>query len=197
VVLSGNTSVSNCSTSSSFRIRKSISHGYSCQWSQVFGLVLPAHILLSPPSWSSSHCSVTATSTPPSSHPLSWHLAASRLRWIFLVAIQKPASVTPLLLAVANAVLAHPQGTPHQSLRHSYPILPSDTAAFPSTAPACRSTLSHPSSGGYTSLIRRNYPLSGVYTFLLFTHSVFADVAKGSPLLPACFFPFYFLHIYV
>jgi len=26
--------------------------------------------------------------------------------------------------------------------------------------------------------------------------SVFADVAKGSPLLPACFLPFYFLHMY-
>jgi len=25
---------------------------------------------------------------------------------------------------------------------------------------------------------------------------VFADVAKGSPLLPACFFPFYFLRLY-
>jgi len=25
---------------------------------------------------------------------------------------------------------------------------------------------------------------------------VFADVAKGSPLLPACFFPFYFLGMY-
>jgi len=26
---------------------------------------------------------------------------------------------------------------------------------------------------------------------------VFADVTKGSPLLPACFFPFYFLQVYV
>jgi len=25
---------------------------------------------------------------------------------------------------------------------------------------------------------------------------VSADVTKGSPLLPACFFPFYFLHMY-
>jgi len=47
------------------------------------------------------------------------------------------------------------------------------------------------------SLIRLNFPLSGVHTFLLFTLSVFADVAKGSPLLPACFFPFYFLRMYV
>jgi len=26
---------------------------------------------------------------------------------------------------------------------------------------------------------------------------VFADVTKGSPLLPPCFFPFYFLRVYV
>jgi len=26
---------------------------------------------------------------------------------------------------------------------------------------------------------------------------VFVDVTKGSPLLPACFFPFYFLWVYV
>jgi len=46
------------------------------------------------------------------------------------------------------------------------------------------------------SLIRRNLSLPGVYTFLLFTLSVFADVAKGSPFLPACFFSFYFLCLY-
>jgi len=63
------------------------------------------------------------------------------------VAIHKPASVTPVLLAVTNAALALPPGIPHQSLRHSYPILPSGTASFPSTAPACRSILSLPSLG--------------------------------------------------
>jgi len=46
------------------------------------------------------------------------------------------------------------------------------------------------------SLIRRNFPLSGVHTFLLVTLSVFADVAMGSPLIPACFFPFDFLRMY-
>jgi len=46
------------------------------------------------------------------------------------------------------------------------------------------------------SLMRCNFPLSGVHIFPLFTLSVFADVAKGSPLLPACFFPFYFLLVY-
>jgi len=35
------------------------------------------------------------------------------------VAIQKPASVTPVLLAVANAALAHPPATPHQSRLHT------------------------------------------------------------------------------
>ena len=63
------------------------------------------------------------------------------------VAMEKPASVTPVLLAIANAALALPLGTPHQSLRHSYPILPSGTASFPGTAPACGSILSLPSLG--------------------------------------------------
>jgi len=36
------------------------------------------------------------------------------------VAIQKPASVTPVLLAVTNAALAFPPGTPHQSLLHPF-----------------------------------------------------------------------------
>jgi len=95
VVLSENTSVSNFSTSSSFRIRKSIGRGYSSRSSQVFGLVLPPHILLSPPSWSSSRCSVTATSTSPSSHPLSWHLTASRPRSIFRSLYKNPSQLRP------------------------------------------------------------------------------------------------------
>jgi len=37
--------------------------------------------------------------------------------------------------------------------------------------------------------------LSGVHSFPLFLY--FVDVTKGSPLLPACFFPFYFLRVYV
>jgi len=107
---------------------------------------VPPHNLLSPPSWSSSLCSVTATSTPllppPKLAPYCLPPAVD-----LSVDIQKGASVTPVLLAVANAVLAHPPGTPHQSLRHSYPILPSGTASFPGTAPAFRSTLSLPSAG--------------------------------------------------
>ena len=118
MILSGNTSVSNFSTSSSFRIRKSIGRGYSSRSSQLFGLVLPPHILLSPPSWSSSRCSVTATSTPP---PLPTSYAGTlRLpaRGRSSVAIQKPASVTPVLLAVAKAALAHLPVTLHQSHLH-------------------------------------------------------------------------------
>jgi len=86
------------------------------------------------------------------------------------VAIQKPASVTPVLLAVANAALALLPGTAYQCLRHSYPILPSGTASFPGTALACRSILSLPSLGYLTSLIRRNFPLSGVHSFLMFLY---------------------------
>ena len=119
MVLSGNTSVSNFSTSSSFRIRKSIGRGYSSQSSQVFGLVLPPPILLlTPPPWSSSHCSVTATSLPLSPLPqLAPH--CSLFRAPSLVAIQKPPSVTPVLLAIANAALAHPPATPHHSHLHT------------------------------------------------------------------------------
>jgi len=42
-----------------------------------------------------------------------------------LVAIQKPGSVTPVLLAVTNAALAHPPVTPYQSRLHtpSYPAI--------------------------------------------------------------------------
>jgi len=78
-----------------------------------------------------------------------------------------------------------------------FPILPSGIDSLPGTAPVRRSILSFPSSGRYTLLIRCNFPLSGVHTFPLFTFMVFVDVTKGSPLLPACFFPFYFLRVYI
>jgi len=85
---------------------------------------LPAPIPLPVPSGFSSRCSVTATPIPSSSHPLSWHLTAPP-RGRSSVTIQKPASVTPVLLAVANAALAHPPATPHQSHLHtlSYPAI--------------------------------------------------------------------------
>jgi len=48
------------------------------------------------------------------------------------------------------------------------PILPPGTASSPGTVLVCWSIHSFPSSGLYASLIRRNFPLSGVHTFLLF-----------------------------
>jgi len=42
----------------------------------------------------------------------------------------------------------------------------------------------------YISFVRGPY-----FSFVLIL--LVADVAKGSPLLPACFFPFYFLGMYV
>jgi len=77
----------------------------------------PLPILPPPPSWSSSRCSVTATPFPLSPPP---HLApyCSPLRGRSSVAIQKPASVMPVLLAIVNAALAHPAATPHQSHLH-------------------------------------------------------------------------------
>jgi len=117
VVLSGNTAVSNFTTTSSFRIQKSISHGHSSQLSQVFGLVLftstslvfvlllgysytitPAGTLL-PLHRLALYCSIyfglgPYCFPPPSGQPS--------------IAIQIHASVTPVLLAVANAVwLSH------------------------------------------------------------------------------------------
>jgi len=44
-------------------------------------------------------------------------------------------------------------------------------------------------------IIRRKFPLSGVHLIPLFLY--FVDVTKGSPLLSACFFPFYFSRVYV
>jgi len=63
VVLLGNTSVSNFSPLSLFRIRKSIGRGYSSRSCQVFGSPFSSHL---PPSTFlvSSRCSVTATPMP-------------------------------------------------------------------------------------------------------------------------------------
>jgi len=108
---------------------------------------LPPHILLSPPSWSSSRCSVTATSTPPSSHPLSWHLTASRLQLIFRSIYKNPPRLRPSFWP-SLMPFWHTHRRP--LIRVStilYPFLLSGTASFPGTARACRSTLSLPSSG--------------------------------------------------
>jgi len=121
VVLLGNTSVSNFSTPSSFRIRKSIGPGDSSRSSQVFGSPSSSHappMLLPLLSWSSSRCSVTATPI-----PLLPTLSAGTLllppRGRSSVAIQKSTSVMPVLLAVPGAALAHPPATLHQSRLHT------------------------------------------------------------------------------
>jgi len=49
-------------------------------------------------------------------------------------------------------------------------ILPSGTTSSQGTAPVCRSLLSLPSSGSYTSLIRRKFPLSGVASSFMFLY---------------------------
>jgi len=145
VVLSGNTLVSNFSTSSSFRNWKSIGRGYSSQSSQVFGLVLPPHIILSPPSWSSSRCSVTATSTPlfppPKLAPYCSPPAVD-LRSLYKNPPRLRPSFWPSLMLFWHT-LRRPL-IRVSSIR--YPILPSGTASFPGTALACRSTLTLPSS---------------------------------------------------
>jgi len=142
----GNTSVSNFSISSSFRIRKSIGRGYSSRSSQVFESPSSSH----PPSptflvfvpllgYSYTHS--------PSSHLPSWHLTA-------------PFSMVDLRSLYKNPPRLRPSSWPSlMSLWHTHrrpltrvatihrPFLPSGTASSPSTAPVCRSTLSLPSSG--------------------------------------------------
>ena len=126
-VLSGNTSVCNFTASSSFHIEKCIGHSHTSRSSQVFGLVLPISTsLVFIPLLSYSYI-----------HSLSWHLTAPfglalscpTPAWLAhfccpspcspsSVTIQKHASVMPVLLALTNAVLAHPPGSPSQCLFH-------------------------------------------------------------------------------
>ena len=194
MVLSGNASVSNFTTSFSFRIRKSIGRGYSSRSSQVFGSPSSSHLpsstfLVFVPllGYSYSH--------PYSSHPLSWHSTAFPpavdLRSLYKNRPRLRPSSWPSLMPPWHTFRRPLTGV--ASIHRS--ILPSGTASSPGTAPVCRSILSLPSSGRYTSLIRRKFPLSGVHLSPLFLY--FVDVTKGSPLLPACFFPFYFLRVYV
>jgi len=63
------------------------------------------------------------------------------------VAIQKPASVTPVLLAIANAALVHAWRALTRVASIHHPILPSGTSISRRTASVCRSILSLPSSG--------------------------------------------------
>ena len=80
--------------------------------------VLPPPISLPLPSWFSSRCSVTATPIPSFPTPSAGTLLLPP-GGRSLVAIQKPVPVTPVLLAVINAALAHPPVTPHQCRLHT------------------------------------------------------------------------------
>ena len=117
MVLSGNTSVSNFSTWCSFRIRKSIGSGYSSQSSPVFGL----SFLLTSPSLHPLGLRPVARlqlHLPPPSHLLSWHLTAPLPRSIFGYYTQTRLGY-PVLLAIANAALAHHPATPQQRRLHT------------------------------------------------------------------------------
>jgi len=118
MVLSGNTLVSDFSISSSFHIGKSIGRGHSSQSSQAFELPSPPYpssttLLVFVPLLGYSYTLF------PSLHLFSWHLTAPFSTVDRRSLYQNPTSVTPVLLAVANAALAHPLATPHQS--HLYP----------------------------------------------------------------------------
>ena len=124
MVLSGNTSVSNFSTSASFPIRKSIGCGYSSRSSQVFAL---SFLLTSPslhPPGRRPVALLQLHPLPPLSTPSAGTLLLPSCCQSS-VAIQKPASVAPVLLAVANAALAYPPATSRQSCLHtpSYPAI--------------------------------------------------------------------------
>ena len=146
MVLSGNTSVSNFSTSYSFRIRKSIGRGYSSRSSQVFELPSSSHppistllVFVLMLGYSYIH--------PPASHPLGWHLTASCPRLIFRSLYKNPSRLRPSFWPSPMPFWhTHRRPLIRLSAIH-YPILPSGTASFPGTAPACRSTYSLPSSG--------------------------------------------------
>jgi len=196
MVLSGNTSVSNFSTLFPFRIRKSIGRSYSSRSSEVFGLPSSTQpplstLLVFVPLLGYSYIH------PPSSHPLSRHLTASHPRSIFRSLYKNPSRLRPSFWP-----LLMPFWHTHRGplIRVSAIPIPScHRAPLPSPAPLqCAGAHSHFLAQADTR------HLSDV-TFLCqgFIHSfclpfwLFVEVAKGSPLLPACFFPFYFLCTYV
>ena len=146
MVLLGNTSVSNFSTSSSFRIRKRIGRSYSSRSSQLFRSPSSSHpppttflvfILLLGYSYTHS----------PSSYPLSWHLIAPPLAVDLWSLYKNPPRLRPssrLSLMLLWHTLQRPLTRVASIYRH---IQPSGTASSPGTAPVCRSILSLPSSG--------------------------------------------------
>ena len=194
VVLSGNTSVSNFSTSSSFRIRKSSGRGYSSQSSQAFGLPSPSY----PPSttllvfvpllgYSYTHCPLSTSS-------------AGTLLLPFPRSIFCRYTKTHLSYArpfgIANAALAHPLATPHKS--HLLSTFSSCHRA-PLRPPAplrCVGPYSHfLAQANPRHLSDVNFLCQGFIHSLCF-YTFIVDVTKGSPLIPACFFPFHSLQMY-
>ena len=118
MVLSGNTSVSNFSASSSFRIRKSIGRDYSSRSSQVFGSPSSSHphsptflVFVPLPGYSYTHS--------PSFHLPSWHLTAPfsaiDLRSLYKNPPRLRPSSWPSLMP-----FWHPPRTPQQSLFHPF-----------------------------------------------------------------------------
>jgi len=142
----GNTSVSNFSTSSSFRIRKSIGRGYSSRLSQVLGS--PSSSL--PPSssflvfvpflgYSYTHS--------PSSHLPSWHLTAPfpavDLRSLYKSPPRLLPSSCPSLMPLWHTLRRPLIRVTSTHLSN----LPSGTASSPGTAQVCRSIPCSSSSG--------------------------------------------------
>jgi len=196
VVLSGNTSVSNFSTSSSFRIRKSIGHGYSSRSSQVFGLPSPAQpplstLLVFVPLLGYSYIHA------PSSHLLSWHITASHPRSILRSLYKNPPRLRPSCWPSLMPFWHTHQGP---RIRVSAILIPScHRAPLRSPVPLRRA-------GPHSHFLAQadTHHLSEL-TFLClgFINSfclplwLFVEVTQASPLLPAWFFPFYFLRMYV
>ena len=196
MVLSGNTSVSNFSTTSPFRIWKSIGRGYSSRSSQVFGLPSPTQ-----PPLSTLLVFVTLLGYsyihPPSSHLLSWYLTASHPQSIFRSLYKNPPR---LRLSFWRWLI------PFWHTRRG-PLIRVSAIPIPCCHRAPLRCLAQLRRAGPHShfLAQADIPHLSDVTFLClgFIHSfcllfwLFVDVVKGSPLLPACFFPFYFLRMYV
>jgi len=194
VVLSGNTSVSNLSISSSFRIRKRIGRGYSSWSSHGFGLPSPTH-----PSSSTLLVFVPWVGYTYTLSPLSAFSAGTLL-------LPFPRSIFGGYIK-ARIGYARPFG--RRSCHFGTPSGDPSSVSPPSTFPSChRAPLRAPASiwcaGPYSHFLAQastrhlsdvNFLCQGSIHSLCFYICV-VDVTKGSPLFPACFFPFYFLWMY-
>ena len=196
MVLSGNTSVSNFSSSSSFRIRKSIRCGYSSRSSQVFGLpssTQPAlsTLLVFVPLLGYSYIQ------PRPFHPLSWHLTASHPRSIFWSLYKNPPRLRPSFWP-SLMPFWHAHRGPF--IRVSAILIPScRRAPLCSPAPLRRAGpyFHFPAQADIRHLSDVIFLCQGFIHSFCSPFQFFVNIAKGSPLLPACFFPFYFLRMYV